>query len=278
MIQLQAISLQGQGKRASQEDSFFPEKKESNSRFFIVCDGVGGAEKGEVASQLAAQTIGRFLGESPEKPVDEALLQQAVVAAEKELAAFQQKNPEAKGMGTTLTLLHLGDDQAMATHIGDSRIYHFRKNEILWKTKDHSWVEEMLERDLLTPEEAAEHPRRNVITRALQGNLAKEVKADVQPLFDVQKGDFFLLCSDGLLESFTDERLCEIMAGDKALSEKVKTLERTCAQDSKDNFTAWLIGITDGGTPEVYEGKPLGKTTVWADKAKNILYGWFKKK
>ena len=68
------------------------------------------------------------------------------------------------------------------------------------------------------------------------------------------------------------------MAGDKTLSEKAKTLERTCAQDSKDNFTAWLIGITDGGTPEVYQSEPVGKTTAWADKVKNILYGWFKKK
>ena len=277
MIQLQAISLQGQGKRANQEDSFFPENKESNSRLFIVCDGVGGAEKGEVASQLAVQTMSRFLGESLEKTVDEALVQQAVAAAEKELAAFQKKNPEAAGMGTTLTLLHFGDDQLTAAHIGDSRIYHFRKNEILWKTKDHSWVEEMLARELLTPEEAAEHPRRNVITRALQGDLAKEIKADVQPLFEVQKGDIFLLCSDGVLESFTDEGFCEIMAADTPLSEKAKVLKRTCAQDSKDNFTAWLIGITEG-TPEVYQSEPVGKTTVWADKAKNMLYGWFKKK
>ena len=265
MIQLEAIFLQGQGKRSNQEDSFFPEKKESNSRVFIVCDGVGGAEKGEVASQLAAQTIGRFLGESPEKPVDEALVQEAVVAAEKELAAFQHKNPEAAGIGTTLTLLHLGDDEGMAAHIGDSRIYHFCQNDILWKTRDHSWVEGMLQSELLTPEQAAEHPRRNVITRALQGNLAKEIKADVHPLFDVQKGDAFLLCSDGVLGSFTDERLCEIMTGDNALSEKAKTLESICSQDSKDNFTAWLIRVTDGGTLRVYKSEPVSKTTVWAD-------------
>lgn len=81
--------------------------------------------------ELAAQTIGRFLGESPEKPVDETLVQKAVAAAEKELAAFLQKNPEAAGRGITLTLLHLRDEQVTAAHIGDSRIYHFRKNEIL---------------------------------------------------------------------------------------------------------------------------------------------------
>ena len=159
MIKKEAISLQGQGKRDNQEDSFFPKNEESNHWVFIVCDGVGGAEKGEVASQLAAQTIGRFLKKNPANPLNEALVQKAVAAAEQELANFQQKNPEAAGMGTTLTLLHVGDDQLTAAHIGDSRIYHFRKNEILWKTKDHSWVEEMLERDLLTPRRGCRAPQ-----------------------------------------------------------------------------------------------------------------------
>lgn len=277
MIKIKSISIQGQGKRANQEDSFFPEGDSNIRNLFLVCDGIGGAEKGEVASQRVAESIGRFFKARPKKPIDEAFIQEAITEAEKAIHSFLRENPQAQGMGTTLVLLHVGDDRIIAAHIGDSRIYHFRKGTILWQSKDHSWINEMLERGLLTKEQAEDHPRQNVITRALQGNIKKGVKADVQEIVDVQKGDYFLLCSDGILESFPNDALSDMMAENTSLDEKAETMRLACSQKSKDNYTAWLIQVTDSTVPKVYDATVVEKPVNLADKAKKKVHDLFRK-
>ncbi len=277
MISLQTHIIQGQGQRANQEDSFFPKEGEQKSDLYLVCDGVGGAEKGEVASQLVVKTMSDFCKDRTNKPIDEHFIQEAVQASEGAIHAFLQEHSEAKGMGTTLALLHVGTDRMTAAHIGDSRIYHFREGTIIWQSKDHSWVNEMLERGLLSEEQARDHPKQNIITRALQGDLDKKVNATVQEIVDVQKGDTFLLCSDGMLESYTDAMLSEMVAENSSLPEKARAVDLMCNQHSKDNYTAWLINATSASGADIFEAQPVPTTTSLTAKVKKIVHDFFKK-
>ena len=157
-------------------------------------------------------------------------------------------------MGTTLAFLYLNNKHAFMAHIGDSRIYHLRKNDkgevsILYQSSDHSLVNELLKAEVITEEEVASHPKRNVITRAIQPHLERRCKADIHITSDVQAGDRFFLCSDGILESLSNRQLCHIISentGDEAI---IKTIYEQCNKHSRDNFSAWLVSVIEGIEP-----------------------------
>lgn len=154
-------------------------------------------------------------------------------------------NLESAGMASTLTLLHLHKAGATVAHIGDSRIYQFRNGEIVFRTKDHSLLQDLLDIGELNPESAKTFPNKNQITRAVQGASIKKTKADVNLLSDIQVGDIFMLCSDGILEAFEDDN--ELKSVFREFSDSVDTISakiaQLCSRVSKDNFSAYFVKI-----------------------------------
>lgn len=241
------------GRRANQEDAIFPlaGNATTNDRLFVVCDGMGGHEAGEVASNSVSTSFGEYLKEANPANFTTETFRKALSYAYDQLDELDSNPNNPRKMGTTLTFLYLGDKNAMIAHIGDSRVYQLRRNEhgimtIVHKTEDHSLVNDLVRAQIITPEEAKTHPRRNVITRAMQPNLQDRCKATVWETNDVLDGDYFFLCSDGVLESIEDITLTNILGTDATDEEKLNKINELCSQNSKDNNSAYLIHIEEG--------------------------------
>ena len=244
-------SLNEIGQRANQEDSIFPSKGAATeeSRLFLVCDGMGGHENGEVASGLVCSTFGQTLNSIDHDNFTTDMFVETLSLAYDALDR-EDPNPEStRKMGTTLTFLQIGRNEVTVAHMGDSRVYHVRPNSvnpIVYKSCDHSLVNELVRAEIITPEEALTHPRRNVITRAMQPNLEVRHKADVRVFQDVQDGDYFFLCSDGVLETITDDILVEVLSRSVSDAEKIEAIREMCQANSRDNFSAYLVPVAEG--------------------------------
>ncbi len=161
------------------------------------------------------------------------------------LIIFVADNPETKGMGTTVVLAILNQKGVAVLHCGDSRLYHFRNSEIIWKTTDHTLVNEWLKQGLVTKNEAERHPKSNVITRAIQGKHVHNVQPDFHFISDLRTDDYLLLCSDGIYSGVTDDQLTEILASNEADEAKLNHIKSLCEGNSRDNYSAYLIKIGD---------------------------------
>jgi protein phosphatase len=206
---------------------------------YVVCDGVGGLDKGEIASDIVCKSIlNSFLGDI------DCVIEKAMTEAESMLGEYLQENQNSQGMATTLTLAQIREDGVYLAWVGDSRIYQFRAGKINYVTKDHSWVNEALEMGLITPEESINHPKSNIITRAVQGQH-KPVEADSILNTDIQANDYFLLCSDGILESWTDSELEELFQTEEKAESILEKIKAKCEKLSRDNFTAIVFKIQE---------------------------------
>jgi PPM family protein phosphatase len=240
-------SLNEQGKRSNNEDSIFPNPlAKSNSNVFLVCDGVGGEPCGEHASRIVATSFSDYFKNKQVSDVEDVLT--AISLTEKAMQQFGEQHKEARKMASTMTFLHLHQKGATIAHIGDSRVYHFRNGKILFKTADHSWVNEMVKAGVLDLETALTHAYRNVVTRVVQCNH-QGAQPETELISDIQAEDLFFLCSDGILESLTDMQL-EFIMGDKMDDkEKIETIQEACKERSKDNFSCYLIRIRSTNAP-----------------------------
>jgi protein phosphatase len=236
---------------------------------------MGGHENGEVASGTVCESFAEYLKKTDVEKFNTELFNQALDYAYDQLDKKDQSAAEDKKMGTTLTFLCLNNKGAFMAHIGDSRIYHLRKTaegvEILYKSQDHSLVNDLIRAEVITPEEAKNHPKKNIITRVVQPNMQKRSKADIRTSQDVQTGDYFFLCTDGVLESVNDSRLIDVIAADTSIEEKTQAIYALCKKGSKDNFSAYLIEIAEGIAAE-----PLVATEIQvvhdAGKIRKLLY------
>ncbi|MBO0936779.1 protein phosphatase 2C domain-containing protein [Fibrella sp. HMF5335] len=243
------VGFTQQGRRDNNEDYIVPPvgRATHHDRFFVVCDGVGGAQRGEVASLIAGESLQRFAKQRPNAPVDSSFVREALLYIE---AAFDRAiadEPEANlaGMSTTMTMLSLHDRGVTIAHVGDSRVYHVRDNQVLHQTDDHSLVNELVRTKQITLEEAANHPRRNVITRAIQGS-ANPTTATVYVTQDVAPDDYFFLCTDGVLECIDTTQLTDLLADTvHSDQDKVKSILACCADGSRDNYSGYLIRVAD---------------------------------
>lgn len=238
------VGLCEKGRRVNNEDSMYPTLDEGTveERLFIVCDGVGGAAKGNVASKIACETFSNLFQKATIS--DPHFVESALKKVEDRFQEYTENNPNATGMGTTLTLLHFHNNGATVAHIGDSRIYQIREGQILYRSEDHSYVQDLVKSGIISPEQARTHPKRNVITRAIQGNLHR-TQADTYMIQDIQAGDYFFLCSDGILESITDNQLCMLLTEPMDNKQKIKQIDKLCATQSRDNYTCYLIEIEE---------------------------------
>jgi serine/threonine protein phosphatase PrpC len=261
----QPFALNEKGRRSNNEDSVFPKKgfATTQDRAFLVCDGVGGQAKGEIASKIVSEIFGDALRQTKasEHHYIEAVLQQV----EDELQYYTQAHAESLGMATTLTMVHFHDNGVSVAHVGDSRIYQIRNGQIIYKSEDHSFVNELVRAGVITHEQAATHPQRNVITRAIQGS-EKRTSSDVYILQNVAPNDYFFLCTDGILESVNDATLLHILTTPLSNEEKTDEILRLCEANSRDNFSCYLLQVEDcQGAPDyAYEQPSFLNATVAA--------------
>ena len=253
--QIKAYNLQELGQRANQEDSLFPALGQSTTdcRLFVLCDGMGGHEKGEVASATVCEQISRTILSQwhAGEPLSDDLFRQALAAAYDALDA-KDDGAERK-MGTTMTFLCLHANGATVAHIGDSRVYQLRPAtkhspaRIVFHTRDHSLVNDLVKIGEITEEEALHHPQKNVITRAMQPCQEQRARADIAHLTDIKPGDYFYMCSDGMLEQSTDENILNIITKPNSTDEEKLEMLRSVTEENKDNHTAHLIHIDKVG-------------------------------
>jgi PPM family protein phosphatase len=203
---------------------------------FVVCDGMGGAAAGEIASQLAVETMLQAMSRAT---LTREAFQQAVAAANHRVHRSAEQDPTRAGMGTTLVAMAIRGDRAWVAHVGDSRCYRFRDSKLERLTDDHSLVDEQVRLGQLTQAQAEISPMRNVITRAVGTQI--EVDADVIE-FVVAPGDLYLLASDGLMREVDDDRIARILRPSGEL-------QQTCAHligaaneaGGRDNITCVLV-------------------------------------
>lgn len=234
------------GERGNQEDSRFPDvdSPNANAATFVVCDGVGGCDKGEVASSTVCNRIGEML--ASHKNTDAFSDEDFRYVLNQAYKALDNVSDESnKGMGTTLTFVNFHSNGVLAAHIGDSRIYQIRPNEgIIYRSEDHSLVNALLRSGNISPDEIKNHPKGNVITRCMSANDGTREKDDatVVNLQDVATGDYFLLCTDGVTAAVDEEELIELYSSDKTDEEKYNILSKRC-KNSSDNNTAIQIHV-----------------------------------
>ena len=232
-----AIGLVRQGN----EDSGF-----YSPQLIAVADGMGGHAAGEVASRIAVQVLQRLAPTLASESIDEDsiedLLMHSLHSIDVEITAVTNEDIEKRGMGTTLTALLIRNNQISLLHVGDSRCYRLRGNTLEQLSNDHTVIQELLDQGAITEAEAAEHPQRSMLTQALRGD------GDVTPvlqMYEVKKGDRYLLCSDGLSGVLTDK---EIKVGLKKSDkdEAVKFLnDATYINGAPDNVTILIADISE---------------------------------
>lgn len=245
----QPLAIHELGKRANQEDSIYPieGKATENDRLFLLCDGMGGHEHGEVASQSICKSLSSFLLQHAvaSEGLEDKLLSDALAYAYEELDKLAIAG-DTRQMGTTLTLLYFHSNGCTSAHIGDSRIYHLRPSShtILYKSRDHSLVYDLYQAGELTYEEMKTFPQKNVITRAMIAGDRNHPKPDVIHISDIQPGDYFYICSDGMLEQMEDEELLDVFSANVSDEEKRQMLISE-ASDNKDNHSAYIVHIKE---------------------------------
>lgn len=232
-----AMSDRGR-KRPSNEDAF---GFSVEAGVFVVCDGMGGAAAGEVASSLAVDKFLHLLagqGQNGSAPMPGAA-EQAIAAANDAVFSRAQQNKRLNGMGTTLVALAVHESRVWILNIGDSRCYRLRAGTLEMMTQDHSLVEEQVRLGRMTRSEALRSPYKNVITRAV-GTQA-QVTPDVLQL-DAEAGDLFLLCSDGLTRELSDEVISSVLATDAPLDDLCARLVDSAKKaGGHDNITCLLV-------------------------------------
>jgi serine/threonine protein phosphatase PrpC len=221
--------------RRANEDSLL-----ARSPLFVVADGMGGAQAGEVASRIAVEAFQPGLAETSHPELELAELARAANARIHELS---HANAEQAGMGTTLTAVYVGEQEVAIAHVGDSRAYCLRDGQLLRLTDDHSLVDELMRQGRLTPEEAVEHPQRSVITRALgpEGMVEVDTRS-----FRARDGDVYLLCSDGLTTMIGEDQIAATLLAHERLRDAGEALIAAANQaGGRDNITVVLLRLEE---------------------------------
>jgi protein phosphatase len=249
------------GSRSNQEDSIFPVMGQASAdqRVFLVCDGMGGLDKGEVASEAVSKALGEMANAIcdvvPWFSDDD--FKQCLAKAYNALDAADTKKEAT--MGTTMTFLCFHDGGCLVAHIGDSRVYHLRpslgpEKGVLLRTRDDSLVQQMYENGEITYEEMRTSPKKNVILKGMQPHQMQRTTATLTHITDVKPGDYFYLCTDGMLEKMEDKELVSILAGKESDEQKRQRLIDATAGNS-DNHSAYLIQVKEvsEGTAEIQQ-------------------------
>jgi protein phosphatase len=243
-IEVASISDRGLSeKRPMNEDSFLADAARG---IFVVADGVGGADAGEVASQKAVDVLNdAFRNQVADGEDVEDLMELAIQRANSAIHQMAAEHPRFSMMATTVVALHIAGGRATIGHVGDSRLYRLNpEGKLLRETDDHSIVEEEVRAGRMTPEQAANHPSKNVISRALGAEELVEV--DMKTM-DVEEGNTFLLCTDGVTRHIPDKEIQELLLSGASVEAICAEMKERCYQrGAEDNLTAVIVQL---GTP-----------------------------
>jgi protein phosphatase len=239
-VQSSALSDRGLNERRPlNEDAFLHDRARG---IFAVADGVGGAEAGEVASQTAIEVLDEAFRHQEEGADVEDLMELAIQRANASIHQMAQEHAKFSMMATTIVALHLKNNVATFGHVGDSRLYRLTPDGQLHReTEDHSIVEEEVRAGRMTPEQAANHPSKNVISRALGAEQGVEV--DMKTM-EVEDGTEFLLCTDGITRHISDNEIRQLLVINNNLDEVCSELKRRCYErGAEDNLTVVVIRV-----------------------------------
>lgn len=256
-LQVRAAGLSDVGRtRSHNEDSFTIDLEHG---FFLVADGMGGHGNGEVASSLTIEAASDYLRRSEESDDVElpgngtresisGILRTAIEAGHERVVRAVAEDQALTGMGTTVVGLMLGQESVSVAHVGDSRAYLLRRGDLHLVTEDHTWVNEQVRAGYLSQDQARSHPLKSVVTRAIGGE--HDVDVEVQEL-EVEPGDLFLLCSDGLTTMLGDEEIRSHLVTEKDLDARCAALvDHANARGGVDNITVVLLDFGLDGDAE----------------------------
>jgi PPM family protein phosphatase len=252
----QAYATDTGRQRSANEDSVFV-----RAPLFVIADGMGGAQAGEVASKTSVESFDRDLPEGP----PEKILRQTIEGANRTIHQLARQDPNLAGMGTTTTAAILDEraEEVAIGHVGDSRAYRLRRGKLERLTRDHSLVEEMRRKGQLTEAQAEDHPQRSIITRAL--GPEPEVEVDLQTV-PAQAGDVFLICSDGLTTMLDDEHIERLLIRATSMPSAVRALvDEANRAGGRDNISVIAFKLVDAAEPALdsaSEGATLIGTTA----------------
>ncbi len=229
--------------RSSNQDSFFVGELPSGAVFGIVCDGMGGANAGNVASEMAVKIVSEYIEHSYRIGMDEfeteKMLKNATNSANFEVFELANSNEEYVGMGTTAVIALVQDKKAVIANVGDSRIY-LLGDDIFQLTRDHSVVQSLIESGKITPEDAKVHPRKNVITRAI--GAESDVITDTS-VIGLDNAEALLLCTDGLSGLVDKETILKVFKENKPEEVTEKLIQLANDAGGSDNITVVLITL-----------------------------------
>jgi len=237
-----------QGQRANQEDSIYPAYGEATAEncLYVLCDGMGGHDRGEVASSAICQGLSSFFQENANNGdiLNDNQLRDAIEYAYQQLDA--KDNGEFRKAGTTMTMLFFHRGGCTAAHIGDSRIYHVRPSNktILYQSRDHSLVFELYQSGEISYDEMKTHPRKNQISKAMIPGKENRQKADIVHITDILPGDYFFICSDGMLETMENDELVNLLATNTDDAYKCQRLIEMTSNNA-DNHSAYLLHVNE---------------------------------
>jgi PPM family protein phosphatase len=236
------------GNKKKQEDYLWPPAGTAslNDRVFIVCDGVGGSHNGEVASKIVADYVGNALKTAPHDQLSDEHITQLLYQAKDELITYAAENSLNPDMATTFCGVVLQPGKAFIAWCGDSRVYHVRDGNILYQTEDHSLVHTLVKNGEITEEEAQHHPHKNIILHAIKADESI-IEVTTQVITDIQSGDYFLLCTDGLLEQISTADLQNILHSNNEPGDDLAArFQEKCFGNTRDNYSMYLLqtGIT----------------------------------
>ena len=230
--------------RSSNQDAMTAISLNEQTVFAAVCDGMGGANGGNVASTLCIQTIEKRIQTDYCVDLDDEavkmLLRESITEANEKIYQHARENPELQGMGTTAVMALVSGTKAILANVGDSRAILFRSHAATQLTKDHSYVQTLVDSGKITAEAANSHPKKNIITRAV--GVHGEIEVDLFE-YEVQAEDLLLLCSDGLTNELNYEEMCDILKNVPHECYAAKLVEQAIEAGGHDNCTAVFIEI-----------------------------------
>lgn len=234
------------GKKKVNEDYL-----KSSKNAFIICDGVGGEVKGEIASKEVANYIFNHI-ENLEGSISNEDVLKAIHDSQENLNNVIKKDDSLAGMATTLAAVFVSDTGFIVSHIGDSRVYVVRPSEnLFWQTWDHSLVGNLVKNGEISREAGRNHPMNNQIAKAIKANFKDKITTpEINLITDIRENDIIFICSDGVSEAFSDVELLELLAKTNIkIANKIQMIEERCAKESYDNNTAIICKVENSDLP-----------------------------
>lgn len=247
-MKIKAFTLNEIGGRKNVEDAIMPKNFSGKEPLiFVVCDGVGGSSFGEVASEVATRSFYKVFTSQFERLESgfQKLISASLDLFKRDIEEYINDNPGAANTSTTLTLVAISGNKAYVAWCGDSKIFHLRNGKVVFRSKDHSLVAELVAQGVITEKEAESHPQRNIITRSLNIQT-KTDDIEYKVISDLQPTDWFLLCTDGLMEQFTENLFPAILGNYNPALDYSNTINEICRGKTKDNYSMYLLHLDQG--------------------------------